>query len=66
MTDRTNHLTVVLEDDYRTDDVDKLIAAIEQMRGVLLVRVGVRSPGDFAAKQQAAHELRMKLYNALV
>ncbi|KKL47628.1 hypothetical protein LCGC14_2333650 [marine sediment metagenome] len=41
MTDRINALTVVLDHDYRDDDIESMILAIMQFRGVLAVKANV-------------------------
>jgi len=65
MTDRYHTLTVVLEQDTRTDDVDALIAAIGQMRGVLKVSGVVSDTGTHMAQVRAKHDLREKLRDLL-
>lgn len=46
MTDRVSALTVVLEHDIRVDDIEPLLTAIRQLRGVLSVRTEVISGLD--------------------
>ena len=45
MTDRTEHLTVILEKKMRVDDAEFLMNAILAIRGVLSVEIGVAAPG---------------------
>jgi hypothetical protein len=65
MTDRTNSLMVVLDKEYRTDDAQIIIDAISMIKGVLNVSCNIADNGEFAAKEQAKHELRNKLWELL-
>jgi len=65
MTDRYNALTVVLDRDIRSDDCEPLIAAIQQLRGVLSVTPNVSDFDDHVAFERARLELRTKLLQAL-
>jgi len=65
MTDRYNTLTVVLENDMRDEDVEPLIAAIEQLRGVISVSGNIASPGLYAAQERAKYELRNQIIEVL-
>lgn len=61
MTDRINCLQVVLEKDVRDDDVQPLITAILQLRGVATVGQNVADLDDFIAFSRARRELGEKL-----
>jgi hypothetical protein len=61
MTDRYNYLTVILEDDIRSDDAEPLIKAIGMLRGVLAVQPHVANASDRTAQERARHELREEL-----
>lgn len=65
MTDRYQSLTVILERDTRDDDCEKLIKAIEQMRGVLEVTGNVSDLGYYTAEARVRHELSRKLWEVL-
>ncbi len=65
MTNRYNALTVVLEKDIRDDDAEALLAAIQQLRGVLSVKGNVASFSDHLAQERARHDLRQKLWHVL-
>lgn len=65
MTDRINALTIVLEDDYRDDDMQALMAAIKQFRGILSVVPHVRDISDLVARERAAHDIKRRIYEAL-
>ncbi len=65
MTDRIQSLTVVLEGDVRTDDVEILIQAITMIRGVQKVVKGEPvSVNDFIARERAAMKIREALWKA--
>ena len=53
MTDRFHSLTVVLEKDIREDDVQPLMNAIRQMRGVIAVDGHVADFATHMAEQRA-------------
>lgn len=61
MTDRVNRLTVILDGDYRDDDLDQLIGAIRLMRGVLKVKMHVADTNDYLAVERAKADLREKI-----
>lgn len=65
MTDRVRSLTVVLDKDYREDDIQALAQAIGQMRGVVGVALDVTNPNDYSNRVRIRAELTMKLYDAL-
>lgn len=66
MTDRVDRITVVLEHDTRTDDVEALVAAISQLRGVLTVKANVRDPGAmYVAEARVRADLRKRIWDAL-
>lgn len=46
MTDRVRTLTVVLDRDYRTDDVEGIVDAIRMTKGVAKVDLGDATSGD--------------------
>lgn len=65
MTNRINRLTVVLETDVRDDDIQALVAAVGQFRGVASVDLNVADPASHTALMRARYELREKLWEAL-
>ena len=65
MTDRINALTIILEEDYREDDIDRLIDAIKMFTGVLDVKPHVASLQDSIAEARAVCDLTKKLYEVL-
>lgn len=58
MTDRTRHLTVVLDRDMRVDDVEHVVNAIKMVKYVDDVLVG--EPPDYMARITAKQELVQK------
>lgn len=65
MTDRVHSLTVALNKDVRVDDVEGLINAILQFRGVIKVEGNISDSGLWVAESRIKHDLTMKLYDAL-
>lgn len=65
MTDRYNYLTVVLEQDIRSDDAEPLIQAISMLRGVVKVEPHVANPDNYMAEERARRELGEKLWAIL-
>lgn len=65
MTDRVHALTVTLDSDVRTDDIESLIAAMRQLRGVVSVTKHVTRIEDHLARERVRHELGEKLWAVL-
>lgn len=66
MTDRVAFLSVALDQNYRTDDVEAIVNAISQIRGVLTVRHGPAVSGnDWAAEERIRRELILSLIEQL-
>ena len=61
MTDRIHSLTVVLDHDIRSDDIETLINAIRLLRGVLTVETHVADIVTLMAEERARHEMRTKI-----
>ncbi len=66
MTDRVQNLVIVLDGDYRTDDVQGIVDAIRMIRGVADVQLGepVTSTDHFA-RERAAMDLRGRISDVL-
>lgn len=62
MTSRVHSLTVVLDANYREDDISKLIEAIECFRGVVSVRGHVSNIETHMAQERALANLREKIF----
>lgn len=65
MTDRVKALTVVLDTDYREDDVQALARAIGQMKGVVAVSLVKADGTDYANRARIRAELTEKLFDLL-
>ena len=61
MTDRVHAITVVLEEDIRSDDVEAITNSIEMIRGVLTTETHVTDISDYTARERVRHELGRKL-----
>jgi len=58
MTDRISYLTVALDKDYRTDDVDALVDAIRHLRGVADVMKGQPvGPDEWTTRTRVRREI---------
>lgn len=62
MTDRFHSLTVVLDQNYRKDDMEALMSAIAQLRGVANVSGIVADPTSHMAEVRAKSEIRKRLF----
>ena len=65
MTDRINALIVVLDKDVRSDDVQPLVDAIRQLRGVASVGLNVSDSNAYIAKSVARTKLLDQLWSLL-
>lgn len=65
MTDRIRHLTVVLDRDYRDDDLEEIISAIKHIRPVASVKAHVVEGGDYINREVIRTEMLPKLYRAI-
>ncbi len=65
MTDRYHSLTVILEKDMRDDDAERMIEAIQMIKGVLDVKPVISDPTSWMAEERARRELGEKLWNVL-
>jgi len=61
MTDRIHALTVVLDRDYRDDDVEHITKAIEMIRGVASVDLHVTQMEDHMARERVRRELALTI-----
>lgn len=65
MTDSVHSLTVVLDHDIRTDDVQGIIDAILHLRHVATVTTHIADFNSVMAESRAKLELRKKIFQAL-
>lgn len=66
MSDRVKALTVVLERDYRDDDLEDIVKAVSMVKGVLEVAPVLANPSDFIQRTRLRAELSEKLFNVLM
>lgn len=64
MTDRINSLTIVLENDVRSDQIEPLLTAIRQLRCVLTVKENITDVSDYVAQERARHKIKEELWKA--
>lgn len=65
MTDRIRHLTVILDRDYRDDDVEPIVEAIKQLRGVSAVTEHVVKADQVIARMTVCSQLYNKTIEAV-
>ena len=65
MTDRIRVVTVILDNDYRDDDVVEILNAISMVKGVNHVEPKVVAPGESTTRAVVALEMRRKVFKAL-
>lgn len=66
MTDRISSFLVVLEKDMREDDVERIVTALRQVRGVVGVQPNVANAfNQGIAEMRVKWEIRNKLWKAL-
>ncbi len=65
MTDRIRHLTVTLDADYRTDDVEAIVEAIRMIRGVTHIEEHVVEAQDQIARMVVRGEIERDLHKAI-
>lgn len=53
MTDRVHSITVVLDRNYREDDLEPLLTALRQMRGIIDVELNVADIASSVATSRA-------------
>jgi hypothetical protein len=63
MTDRVDAITVILDHDIRIDDVDAVMSAMRQLRGVLDVRPHISD--DLVSRVTVEMRIRAELAEAL-
>lgn len=62
MTDRVKGFTVVLDKDFRIDDVEVIQNAIAMIKGVSSVQPIIANGEDFVVEQRTRTEIRKKLF----
>lgn len=65
MTDRVRTLTVILDKDYRDDDVESIVHAISSIRGVDRVETRVVQHEDHIARRTVAAAMKNRMLEAV-
>lgn len=65
MTDRHSGYVVVLDREIREDDAERIVQAIQMVKGVLDVKPIVADHNDLINRSRIRHELLMKLIGLL-
>lgn len=63
MSDRIKGFIVVLDKDYREEDIENLRNAILQMKGVVKVKDKITTADDYIVKERTLYQIKDKLYN---
>ena len=63
MSDRINGFVVILDKDYKDEDIEATIKAIEQIKGVVAVKPNIVKHNDYIAKEQTKINIVEKIYN---
>lgn len=66
MTDRINSFLVILENDVREDDAEKLHIALGQLRGVVAVHPNISNPTTIVAESRAIHKLGNEIMGVIL
>ena len=65
MSDRIKGLIVVLDKDYREEDIEKMKEFILQIKGVKSVKENKVNIDDFINRSRITLEIKEKIYNTL-
>jgi signal recognition particle subunit SEC65 len=65
MTARIRSLTIALDEDIRTDDIECLVNAIQMMRNVHSVTTNEVNPNDWVTERRVKLETAQKLNNLI-
>lgn len=65
MTDRIRTLTVTLDKDYRDDDVQSIVSAIQHIKGVALVETRVVDVDELVARSAVRADFQARLHEAV-
>lgn len=65
MTTRLKGLVVTFDKDYREDDAQKIIDAIQMLKGVLKVEPVEKNINDYMIREQVKMEMTTKIFNVL-
>lgn len=65
MTDRVKGLVVVLEQDFRDDDVQRIVHAIRMIKGVALVELVKTNHDDYINREMIRLEIGEKILDVV-
>lgn len=65
MSDRVKGLTVVLDNDYRQEDIEMIKELILQIKGVKTVKESIVNSDDLINRERITIETKEKIYNFL-
>lgn len=65
MTDRVKGLVVVLEEDIREDDAEKIIEAVEMVKGVQSVDKNITEVDDYINRQKVVNKISKDIFEVL-
>ena len=63
MSDRINGFVVILDKDYKDEDVEATIKAIEQIKGVVAVKPNIVTSDEHMAEARIKIEIVNKIYD---
>ncbi len=61
MTNRVKALIVILDNDYRDDDADEIVNAIEVLKGVLNIKKHIFTSDDVINRERIKYEIRNQI-----
>lgn len=64
MTDRVHALTVLLDRDFRDDDVQAIVQAIRMIKHVAAVQMHITAPDDWFARTRTS-EVQRRLWDTI-
>lgn len=62
MSDRINGFVVILDNNYKDEEIEQTIKAIEQIKGVIAVKPNIVTTDDYIAKERTKIEIANKIY----
>ena len=65
MSDRVKGLTVVLDKDYKDEDAEQIIRAIQMIKGVESITTEIVNSDDYMNRERVKSELRDKIFHLL-
>ena len=63
MSDRINGFVVILDKDYKDEDIEATIKAIEQIKGVVAVKPNIVTGSEYIVTERTKLKIVNKLYD---